>query len=90
MPGLMGWIGFAVGLLGGCWLVSYPMGGGRIDSWPEYLGIFVMATVFECIVWPRFLGFGWPWPNRGDPSVYGWAVSGWRWVGKRGKSDFPD
>ena len=85
MPGLLGWIGWIVGALCGAWLVSFPLGGERLDRWYEYLGVLAIAWVFEYVAWPRLFGFGWPWPDRGDPAVHGWAVSGWRWVGRRGK-----
>ena len=57
--------------------MSFVFGSGRIvESWADWVGVLVVAGAFRWLVWPRCLGFGWPWPDRGDPMVHGWKASG--------------
>lgn len=76
MPGWGGRIGSVVGLAIGFVVVSFVFGSGRLEGWADWLGVLAVWVVFKWLVWPRCLGFGWPWPDRGDPMVHGWRASG--------------
>lgn len=87
MPGWGGRIGSVVSLVIGAAVVSFAFGSGPIEGWADWVGVLVVAGTFKWLVWPRCLGFGWPWPDRGDPMVHGWMASGIPWL--RGLGDFP-
>ena len=87
MPGWGGKIGSVVSFLVGASVVSFVFGSGRIEGWADWGGVLAVAVTFKWLVWPRFLGFGWPWPDRGDPMVHGWRASGIPFL--RGLGHFP-
>lgn len=76
MPGWGGRIGSVVSLVIGASVVSFVFGSGRIEGLADWVGVLAVAGTFRWLVWPRCLGFGWPWPDRGDPMVHGWRASG--------------
>ena len=87
MPGWGGKIGSVVSLVIGASVVSFVFGSGRIEGWADWVGVLAVAGTFKWLVWPRCLGFGWPWPDRGDPMVHGWRASGIPFL--RGLGHFP-
>lgn len=87
MPGWGGRIGTVVSLVIGAFVVSFVFGSGRIEGWADWVGVLAVAGTFKWLVWPRCLGFGWPWPDRGDPMGHGWSASGIRFL--RGLGHFP-
>lgn len=40
-------LSFCLGALIGCFIVSFVVGSGRIDSWGDYIGVLVIALAFE-------------------------------------------
>lgn len=44
---MWGLLSFCLGTFVGIFVVSFVAGSGRIDSWGDYLGVFIIAVAFE-------------------------------------------
>ena len=44
---MWGLLSFCIGAFVGIFVVSFVAGSGRIDSWGDYLGVFMIAVAFE-------------------------------------------